>query len=246
MSKKYDILEVKDKSKKHIIKKDIIPDIPYRMIVSARSGLGKSNLLINLLLRDKYYLNDFDGDDIYIISGSLEGDDKLKKLIRNKEIPNENLLPDYIPEELNIIYDFLVDEYNEAMENKEKVKPKLIILDDVGYKNLMKNNNKNSPIDKIFCNGRKYNISVMLLVQRISQINTVCRSNANSIILFEPNIRETQILEQDYNYLGSKKEFYKMVNNVFQQDKHSFLFINLDNNGKNKYFDKNFNQIIVN
>jgi len=241
---KLNILQVKDKSNSNIIKKDIIPSLPSRCIISARSGLGKSNLLINIILRDNFYNKDIDGNDIYIISGSLNGDDKLKKLIRNKDIPNSNLFDDYEPEELNILYDYLVEDYNEKTENKEKVSPKLIILDDIGYKNLMKGNAKNSPIDKIFCNGRKFNISVMLLVQRITQVNTTCRSNSNSVFFFEPNKKEIDILEADFNYLGSRKEFFKMVNDNIQ-DKHDFIFINLDKPGKNKYFNSKFEPISV-
>jgi len=86
---KLNILPIIDKSDSYNIKKDIICDVPFKIAVCGRSQLsGKTTIALNLVARDEYYSKDFKGDNIYIVSPSLETP-KLKKLIKYKKIPDE-------------------------------------------------------------------------------------------------------------------------------------------------------------
>ena len=62
---------MKDRGEKHYTHKPMLFDIPFKIIVVGRSQLArKTNFLGNLLLRKEYYLDDFKGEDIYLVSPS--------------------------------------------------------------------------------------------------------------------------------------------------------------------------------
>lgn len=62
------------------------------MIITGKSGVGKGVILGNLFLRRELYLNDFHDDDIYMYS-PLKNDNKMKMLIKVKEIPGQGWGP---------------------------------------------------------------------------------------------------------------------------------------------------------
>ena len=53
--KKLQIYKVKDKNEKHYTKKDILSDIPFRMLIVGKSQLsGKTNFLCNILGQEDF------------------------------------------------------------------------------------------------------------------------------------------------------------------------------------------------
>ena len=83
------MLKVKDKSDKHHITKDHIWSVPFRLAITGKSMIsGKTNLLVNLLAR--FYDDTFEGEQIYIVSPSLNTY-KIKMLVKYKKIPDSNL-----------------------------------------------------------------------------------------------------------------------------------------------------------
>ncbi len=232
--------KMKDKTDKNTIVKNDIFNLPIRGLIIGASGSGKSSILGNLLMLPDFYKNDF--TDYYIFSGSLHGDAKLKTMIDYLEIPKENLFDSFNEDIGHVLYDMCVEDFNDAMENKQKARHKIFIFDDLGFTNTMNKNKKNSILDKIYSNGRKYCISILCLCQRVSQINTNARQQANAIILFKQNKRSLEILEQDFNYLNSKKDFINMVNSQ-TKDNHDFMVI--DTNCKDIYKNKEFKKICM-
>ena len=78
--KNYKPLKVKDNTDSYATKIDMLFDLPFRLLINGRSGSGKSNMLVNLLLNDNYpYKNLFDGDNIYLFSPEIQGDRKAEK-----------------------------------------------------------------------------------------------------------------------------------------------------------------------
>jgi hypothetical protein len=138
------------------------------------------------------------------------------------------------------IYDQSVKNYNEAISEKRIPEHVLFVFDDLGYTNLQNKNQKNSILDKIVSNGRKFLISIISLNQRITQLNTNAREQASGIILWSTTNKQQQLIEQDFNYLSSKQQFLKMVQK-HTQDKHDFIVMDLGK--KNKYFNKEFRLI---
>ena len=221
------IFKMKDKTDKYTIQKKELPNLPARIIINGSSGCGKSSLLGWLLCQEGElgYKKNFKPENIYIWSGSLKGDYKLSKMIEFLEIPEDNLFDTFDNDVMNTLYDNLVDEFNDALKEKEKPEHKLIIMDDLGYQNKTnKNRVEDSSIDKLFCNGRKYLISTIILNQRIIQANRTCLANASAVVLYKPNNQDLEIYENNFNYLKDKSQFRNIVR-AHTKTKHNFMVI---------------------
>jgi hypothetical protein len=240
--KKLQIYKVKDEAESFYTKKDLIFDIPMRLLIVGKSQLsGKSNLLVNLLLRDEYYNKDFSGDDIYIVSPSVDTDDKLKKLVKVKDIPEHNLMPDFDEDVIMELYKMLEEEYREAVDNGEKPTNKLIVFDDISYKGDLKKK-KNGIVAKIFSNGRHINLSCIVTSQKYSDITTSARENCNGAIFFDMSNKQLELVEADVNYTGTKKDFMKMFRDNIGA-KHSFIVVNFTNEKDKRYMNEFFQPI---
>jgi hypothetical protein len=240
---KLEIYKVKDKSDSYYNDNGILFSTPFRVILSGKSQIsGKTSLVTNLLLRPEFYLNTFDGDDIYIFSPSVDSDEKLKKMIKIKKIPPENVIDGYDEEVLEEIYKNITQDYNEATANKEIPKNTLIIFDDLSYSGVLKKKTQGNMISKLFCQCRHVLISVLLVSQKYSDISTTARINANGAIIFNTSSKELELIESDHNYNGTKKEFMKMFrDNVVSN--HDFLVVNYSNKAEERYLNSSFEPI---
>jgi len=232
---------MKDKTDKFTKKKAPLFDLPFRLLLVGKSGMGKTSIIGNLLLRDDMYRKNFDPENIYIFSGSLSGDEKLKTLISELEIPSENLFDTYDELALEAVYDSLVDEFNEAMDEKRKPANSLVILDDLSFTGRMASaNKKDDQLNRLFSNGRKYLISTLVTAQKYSQISTVARENATGLIMGQMSNKQLDLIEQDCNYLRNKKEFVDMYRE-HTPSKHDFFVVNFSVPGL--YQNKDFKAI---
>jgi hypothetical protein len=236
------IYKMNDKSDSFTIKKKDTFNLPMRLLMIGSSGCGKTGNLGNLLLRKEFYRDDFKPENIYIFSGSLAGggDLKLTTIIETLDIPSSNLFFEFDEDSAHAIYDEAVKNYNEAISEKRIPEHVLFVFDDLGYTNLQNKNKKNSILDKIVSNGRKFLISIISLNQRITQLNTNAREQASGIILWSSTNKSLELLEKSFNYLPSKQQFLKMVHK-HTQGKHDFIVMDLEK--KNKYFNKEFKPI---
>lgn len=238
---KLEIYKVKDKNESHYINKKNIFNLPFRLLIIGKSQRsGKSNYLVNLLLRPEFYLNDFDGDNIFIISPSIQSDLKLKTLSQQKDIPDDNLFEKYNETDIEAIYEFVEDDFNDAVRNKEKPKQSLIIFDDMSFSGELKKK-KNGILSKIFSNGRHINLSCIVTAQRYSDILPAARSNASGVILFSINDAELELVSKDHSYITMKT-----FKTLFRQNtklKHDTFIINYDNELEELYLNKNYEKI---
>ena len=100
---------------------------PFVMYISAPRGSGKTHLLINLMIQRQFYRNLF--DKVYIFCPSYYLDKKYSHL----NLPDDQAFEKYDPETLQGIID-----------NCDKDKQTLIILDDcMAEKDFKSNNNDN-------------------------------------------------------------------------------------------------------
>ena len=88
---KLKILKMKDDSDSFATKKKGLFNLPMRLLIISKTGEGKSNLLGNLLLRDEFYKKDFMPENVFIFTGSLQGDRKMRTIIEELDIPDSNL-----------------------------------------------------------------------------------------------------------------------------------------------------------
>jgi len=237
------VMKAKDVSDKFITKKDILPDIPFRMLIVGRSGSGKSSILSCLVALDDWYSSNFKGDNIYLWSGS-KGDDKINKLIEFKEIPDSNVRHEWFDTEVSMVYDDLVEEWKTAVDDGERPNDVLFIVDDMFYSNKFANSRqKDSMMNKVFMNGRKINISIVILAQKYSSISSGLRENANAIITFGATNKQIDLMETDWNYLPNSRDFYKVFRDATNNSKHDFLFINIDLPINQRYMNKEFKSL---
>ncbi len=236
------IYKMKDNTDSYTIKKNKLFDLPMRLLLIGKSGNGKSSFLGNLLLRHDMYRDDFKPENIYIFSGSLKGDKKIEIIIKELDIPEENLFDRYNDDEINIVYDMLVDNYNQAIAMKEKPEHTLILFDDLSYTNKMKTSKKESALDRLMCNGRKFLISTLVTAQKYSQLNTTSRENCSGMILNKCSNKQIELIEADINFMDSKKKFMELFKTITDK-KFSTFIINFSNS--TIYQDSNFDNICI-
>jgi len=239
-SSKNRIQRLKDKSDSNVINKGLIDNVPFRTIICGASGLGKTNFLANMILKDEWYNKIFYGDDIYIFS-PLKNDTKMNTIISQKEIPEENVFTEFDDDILKEIYDLSVSEFEERTNAKKRIYNKLIILDDLSYSGVLRAKQMGQ-INRVFCNGRKHNISIIITSQKYTQISPVARANFTSAVLYNTANSQVESIEMDVNFLKSRKAFKNMFrDNV--DEKRDFLYVNFSNEKKDIYLDTQFKVI---
>jgi len=233
------ILKVKDPAD-GFCKSHFLFDLPFRLLLCSKSqlGIGKTTIILGLLLDPNFKYNDkFEGENIYIISNN-KLDNKLKLLMEYKEIPESNYMK-YNEEVLENLYDELEEDF--LMEKGEgKIINRIIIFDDVGYSNKLRDKSAGI-ISKLICNGRHLNISQIYSVQKMSQASPTLRSNLTAALIGSTSMKELEMISEDFNYLTSRKQFIKMFRSVTKEPR-SFLCINFTNKD-GLYMDTEFKTI---
>tara|TARA_R100000231_G_scaffold126920_1_gene97596 strand:- start:10813 stop:11571 length:759 start_codon:yes stop_codon:yes gene_type:complete len=240
------ILRVRDSNEKHYVKKNDLFDIPFRLLIIGKSQSGKSNVLTNFLLNDddRFYKNDFDGSDIYIWSPSAFTDRKIIMLREEHDVPNSNVFTKFDENVIEAVYELLKDEYNDAINNKEKPTPKLFIFDDMSAGGNLKKS-ANGIIAKVFMNGRHILLSCIVTSQKYADILTGARENATGLIMFSGTDRQLEQISDDHNFLEDKKSFRKMFRD-HTNERFSFLVVNYHKPlNKGRYMNKNFQPIDI-
>lgn len=235
------ILKMKDLSDDFTVDKGILPNLSFRGIIVGRTGSGKTSALGSLLLLPEFYLNDFDGDNIHIFS-PLKNDFKMETIIKVKEIPESNISMEYDDELLGMIYDRIVENFERDIKLGEVPKHHLIILDDLSFSGALKSGTYNN-IARVFMNGRKQMVSIILTTQFYHHILNSVRQNASFVMLYNTSLRQLDSVMEEHNFLPTKKMFISMFRTNVKK-KTDFIMINHDNEPENMYLDKNFEPIL--
>jgi len=226
--KDYSILKVNDHTDSYYTKKKDIFDLPFRLLIVGKSFLsGKSTVILNLLLREKFFKNDFDGDNIFIVSNNAL-DNKMRILKKEKDVDAGNFM-EFSEENLDAIYEEVEERALEAINDGKKPPNSLIVIDDVAFSGGLREK-INGTLSRIFCNGRHINLSIIVTAQKYSQLSTTMRSNCSGAILFNNSMHEVDAMSQDLNYMDSKKDFVSLFRKT-TRGKNKFMVVNFSEDG---------------
>ena len=224
----YKILKIIDHTDSYYTKKEDIFDLPFRLLIVGKSFLsGKSTVILNLLLREKFFKNDFEGDNIFIVSNN-DMDNKMRILKKEKDVDAGNFM-EFSEANLDAIYEEVEERALEAINDGKKPPNSLIVIDDCAFSGGLKEK-INGTLSRIACNGRHVNLSVIVTAQKYSQLSTTMRTNASGAILFNNSMNEVEALAQDFNYLESRRDFVKMFREA-TKGRNRFLVVNFSEDG---------------
>ena len=212
-------------------------NLPWRMLLVGKSGSGKNSILSNLLMNDHYKYNKvFKGDNIYIFAPYPYEDYKMNLLIEYYDIQDNNIYSGEQPdlEGLENVYNGLIDEFKE--DNTQKP---LIIIDDYSSSGVF--SKRYSPLVKIFCNCRKFNINIVFLSQYYLHTPPSIRMNSNILIIGNCSNKNLKLICDEHNYLKNDKMFYSMFRQ--QKEQYDFFTINYTNTADKLYLDSQFKPI---
>ena len=233
------VLRVNDVSDDFHIKHKLF-DLPFRLLLNSKSqiGMGKTTLILNLLLNPEMGYNKFyKGKHIWIISNN-KLDNKLQMLAEYKEIPEENIMS-YDESTLMNLYDELEEDFLQEKENKEFNHR----FDDVGYSGSLKNKQA-GVISKLISNGRHLGLSQIYTSQRFTMCSSILKSNVTGACFGNTSMAELELIAESFNYLNSKKDFINLFRK-YTADPRSFLCINFTND-EGIYQNSEFKTIDIN
>lgn len=200
-------------------KMGILPPFPFSMIVSGRSGSGKTVCLINILTRRSMYSKYF--HTIIVFSPTAGAYDDTYNALK---LPKENFIKDFTPEMLQDIITSrkqLIDK--KGIEWVAKNSRVLIILDDV----IANRRFLHSPEALImFSLLRHYLCSVIILIQSYTKIPRALRIQANATIIFPSQRNEVEVIKDELTPPElTKKQFEKVVAHCCGE-RYSFFYVN--------------------
>lgn len=200
-------------------KRHVLPPFPFSMIISGRSGSGKTVALMNILTKKSMYGKYF--HYILVFSPTAGKYDDTYKVLG---LPKENFIHDLTPESLNDIIEArkkLIDD--KGIKWVARNRRVCIILDDI----IANRNFLHSPEALVmFSLLRHYLCSVIILIQSYTKVPRALRIQANATIIFPSQRNEVEIIKDELTPPGlSKKEFEKVISHCCE-DRHSFFYVN--------------------
>jgi hypothetical protein len=213
---------------------------PFRGLICSKSaiGMGKSNLLGNMLLKHNGYRSMFQPENIYIINPSKDLDKKFRIIIEELEIPNENIFDEYSNEVIEAIYEHIEEEGKKELSEEGTIQPKLIILDDCSFSGGLKSK-KNGAISKLFCNSRHLSVSVVITSQFYVDLPTCARANCSWIITGSCSQKELDKFSDEHNFMNNKKDFIRLFRKATEEP-YSFFVVDYSRKASERYLNKDF------
>jgi hypothetical protein len=228
------MLKVKDKGDSFYTHIQDWFSLPPRLLLQGKTLSGKTTALLNIMLRDNMFGPYYKGEHVYIISPSLDTDEKLKKLIDFKKIPDSNLIPLMDEEILKALWEKIQGEYLEAVENKTKPENVIIIFDDVSSSGSLKSK-KNGMLAQFACVGRHINVGYIVTAQQLTDVPRVLREQLSGAICYEMSMKQLTLLAGDHSFFPKQSSFFKMFNSVINGPR-DFLMINYSAPTKDERF----------
>ena len=216
---KYDILPVgEDINTEPSPVEAFLPQPPFLLAIVAPPGSGKTNLLINLLLKPEFYNGYF--HNVFIFSPSL-GNPQWNVI----KLKPENCYSDYTDKSFNEITDQIESDHKESKDLNMETPRSLIIFDDFAGDGSLYKENMRSAAMRYTMRNRHYGVSMIFVTQKYNLLPRKLRTSIPYFIVF--NIPQTE-REQMYNEIGPDMtlERFLSIFNKATKEKYNFIYIN--------------------
>ncbi len=180
-------------------------EIPFRILVIAASGSGKTNFILQL---------------IHDTSGTFE---HITVCVKNKEEPLYKFLEKKVPPESLTFYENVIP----PMTDFENYSSSFIIFDD-----LVNTKSLQPAIAEYAIRGRKKGISMAYLTQSYYAVPKIIRVQMNYIIIKKLNSeKDLKLILREYNFGIDFDQLMELYNQATQIKK-NWLMIDLDHSDK--------------
>ena len=221
----------------------IIPKHPFRLILTGRSGSGKSNLLVNLMKKSIFYGRTDQSDDktgyfdlVFLFSPTAGiGDD----LVTHLDIPSQRIYTD--PSTFLVRLNHIFETQDGLIKSTGIAKsPKILcIFDDIQSASKFMNSDS---FTKLFIAGRHSNISIIVAIQSWTRLPRVLRLQASNIMLFPSSNSEVELLADEYTPPGyNKREFMSLVMHATREP---YNFLHINNQAPDNKYRKNLDTVL--
>jgi hypothetical protein len=234
-------IEVMETAKSQIplrksMKDGVIPRFPSSIMISGKSGSGKTNLLMNMFTNKKLYGAFFHTIIVYSPTASAYDDvyDVLK-------LPKENFIKEFGQEQLEELIEArkkLIDSKGIAWVAKNS--RVAIIMDDViANRGFL----QSATALKLFALLRHFLCSIYCLIQSYRKLPRSLRLNCNGVYVFPSLQSEVEVLLDEITPSGIKKRDFEKVLEYCTEGQYDFMAIN--NHAKpGERIRKNLNEVI--
>jgi len=218
--------EVKDKKVEQLDKR--LFGHPFRSVIVASSGGGKSSFLYSLLTQPKMYTDFF--DKILIWNGSPRYNTQFKK-IANVEVYNK-----FDEDEIRNIVEEVRILQAERKAQKLRYYRILFVFDDYSSKGLVSRNSVNI-IDDVFCSGRNAGISIIITSQVYKHINRNCRmTNVTHLVVMGVNQEMLkEIAEEHQSEFATPDDIVNFYKDVRKNDNYGHLIVDYTSQPKDRF-----------
>lgn len=195
---------------------------PFLMLISSKTGSGKS-ILISNLLRNIYYRY---FDRVYFCSSNINDGNIYDPAYKNITIPEERMYDDFNED---VLYDIVEDIKSDPDFEESQY---LLVIDDLPTEL----NKRTSLIVKQFLKHRHLKLSIIITTQKLNLLNLSIRNNCTHLISYKTmnkDERESMATMTELN----KNDFFKLLDEA-TNEQYNFLFIDLLKNPTKFY--KNF------
>ena len=224
-----------------------VPKLPFRAMLIAPSGGGKTILLQNMIL--DIYRNCF--SRVYIFSPSIDIDASwapVKKYISDEmkvDSKKENIyFSEYNPEDLEQIIEtqYKITEFMKKQKDTKRLYSILIVVDDFADN---KSFCRESLLNKLYIRGRHMNISVITSVQIYKSLSTTIRRNITHIFVYKlRNGGDIESLIEELSAIYDKKTLMQLYRKATSEP-YSFLYVNLMAKSIEEMFYMNFEKRLI-
>ena len=201
---------------------------PFRSVIVASSGGGKSSFLYTLLTDSKMYKDFF--DKIFIWNGSPRYNSQFEK-IKNAEVYNN-----YDGAEIKELVDEIRSLQQERKNKGERYFRILLVFDDFSSKGLVSRNAVNI-IDDIFCSGRNAGISIIITTQVYKHINRNCRmTNVTHLVVMGVNkTMLEEIAEEHQSEFATPDDIVEIYKDIKKTDSYGHLIVDYTKSSKDRF-----------